>query len=227
MARTLNEKEHADRRNDFLDAAQRLVFSKGYEQMTVQDILDDVDSSKGAFYHYFDSKPALLGALVERMLDEVERLFLPIVRDPYLPALAKLEQFFDTIARWKSSQRGLLLALLRVWYTDENAIVRQKVHMTMVKRVSIPLSEIVQQGIEEGVLTMASPQEAGGILLALLQGLQDTVAALFLAEQAKDVVLANMESTIVAYTAALERVLGAPVGSLRLVDRATLKEWVE
>src|SRR5665647_2543286 len=68
MARVI--KEHAVRRGEILDVAQRLVYSKGYEQMTVQDILDGLQISKGAFYHYFGSKPALLEALIERMLGE-------------------------------------------------------------------------------------------------------------------------------------------------------------
>ena len=51
MARTV--KAHAVRRNEILDVAQRLIYTKGYEQMTIQDILDGLQISKGAFYHYF------------------------------------------------------------------------------------------------------------------------------------------------------------------------------
>ncbi len=54
MARIV--KEYSVRRNEILDAARQLVYTKGYEQMTIQDILDYLQISKGAFYHYFDSK---------------------------------------------------------------------------------------------------------------------------------------------------------------------------
>jgi len=40
------------------------VYTTGFEQMSVQDILDELKISKGAFYHYFDSKLALLDGLV-------------------------------------------------------------------------------------------------------------------------------------------------------------------
>ncbi len=63
MARIV--KAHAARRNEILDVAQRLIYTKGYEQMTIQDILSDLQISKGAFYHYFDSKQALLEAIIE------------------------------------------------------------------------------------------------------------------------------------------------------------------
>ncbi len=104
MARIV--KEHAVRRNEILDVAQRLVNTKGYEQMTIQDILDDLQISKGAFYHYFDSKQALLEAIIERMVDEVEQLLLPIIHDPHLPALHR-RLFF-----WRSCASGTLTATL-------------------------------------------------------------------------------------------------------------------
>src|SRR5438309_977263 len=63
MARTVKEEEYAIRRNQILDVAQGLIYTKGYEQMTIQDVLDGVQMSKGAFYHYFDSKRALLSDL--------------------------------------------------------------------------------------------------------------------------------------------------------------------
>src|SRR6476620_11478073 len=99
MARTVNQEEYTAKRKEILDAAQRLVYTKGYERMTIQDILADVQISSGAFYHYFDSKPAVLEAFIERIRQEVEKPLLPIVHDPALPALDKLQRFFDTLDR--------------------------------------------------------------------------------------------------------------------------------
>ena len=51
MARTLNLEAHAVRRDCFVDAAQRLIQVRGYEQLSIQDVLDEAHASKGAFYH--------------------------------------------------------------------------------------------------------------------------------------------------------------------------------
>ena len=64
---------HAVRRDDFIDAAQRLIRTKGYEETSIQDILDALGASQGAFYHYFGSKADLLEAVVERMVDVGDR----------------------------------------------------------------------------------------------------------------------------------------------------------
>jgi AcrR family transcriptional regulator len=226
MARIVKEEEYAARRNEILDVAQRLVFVKGYRRMTIQDILDDLQISKGAFYHYFDSKRALLEALTERMWEEVEQILVPIVQDSHLSALENLERYFATIAHWKIAQKTYLLGLLRTWYTDDNAIVRQKIQAMAVKRLAPMLTGIIQQGIQEGVFTSPFPDQVGELVVHLVQCLGDTLGRLFLSFEPDRDALQRIESTVAAYADALERVLGAPTGSLHLVDAETLKEWV-
>jgi AcrR family transcriptional regulator len=229
MARSTKEEAFSARRNEILDAARRLVYSKGYEQMTIQDILNDLQISKGAFYHYFDSKGAVLNALIERMVaEEVLPLVLPIVEAPDLSAIEKLERYFDISFRWKTDQMDFMLALLRVWLADENAIVRQKMFTSSVKQVTPPLTEIIRQGVQEGVFTTAYPDQVSHAIIYIIQGLGDMITELLISNEAHRNPQ-RIESTVIAYTHALndamERVLGAPSGSLKLIDPATLKEW--
>src|SRR5215216_6388115 len=142
MARSVNEKEYALKRNQILDVTQRLIYTKGYEQMAIQDILDELRISKGAFYHYFDSKPALLEALIERIQQETLQILTPIVEDAHLTALAKLQRYFDTAVQWKTARKAFLIELLRIWYTDHNAIVRQKMWATLSKQAMLLLTSI-------------------------------------------------------------------------------------
>ncbi len=225
MARIVNETEYAVRRNAILDTARRLVATKGYEQMAIQDILDDLQISKGAFYHYFDSKPALLEAVIERLGDEAEPLFQTIVDDPQLSALAKLQGVFATLGRWKVAQRPFMLELLRVWYTDENAIVRQKMRAILIQRVAPLYATIIRQGIAEGVFTTSYPDQMGSVVLCLLQDLADALAGPLLAVEPHPDDLRRSEHIVAAYTDALERVLGCPPGSLALMDNGMLREW--
>lgn len=224
MARVV--KEYGVRRNEILDEAQRLMESKGYEQMTIQDILDGLQISKGAFYHYFGSKQELLEAVLARIMDVVEQLLLPIVHDPHLSALEKFQRFCATLARWKTTQRTFLLALLRVWYTDDNAIVRQKLHTANDKRTVPLLTTIIRQGIQEGVMTVSYPDQIGEIVLSIMADLSEKLGMQLLSCEPDLATLQLMEDTTAAYTEALERVLGAARGSLYIVDSETLKLWV-
>jgi AcrR family transcriptional regulator len=226
MARILKEKEYAEKRNEILDVAQRFVYTKGYEQMTIQDILDVLQISKGAFYHYFDSKQAVLESLIERMTDEGLMIISPVVKDPELPALAKFHKFFDVGAKWKVAQKPFMMALLRVWYNDENALARQKVYLMGLERVTPLLAEIIYQGIAENVFSPAYPALVGNVAMSMLINLGDSVSLELLADDPPDVMLERIESLKNAYTDALERLLGTPTGTLDLVDMEYLKQWI-
>jgi AcrR family transcriptional regulator len=235
MARTVKEQEYAKKRNEILDAALRLVYTKGYERMTIQDILADLRISSGAFYHYFDSKPAVLEAIIERMQAEVEKPLLPILQDPDLPALEKLRRFFATLDRLRIAYKTAVMELLSVWYIDENAIVRQKVDMATVEQRAPLLTVIVRQGIQEGVFSTLYPDQAGEIILSLLQGMGDTHARLLLslrqegeetAESRETSCIEGIVATHAAYMDAIERVLGAPANSLYRADAKAVKQWV-
>lgn len=222
MPRTVKKEEFAAKRNEILDVAQQLVYNKGYERMTIQDILSNLGMSSGAFYHYFDSKPAVLEALIERMMQEAEQPILPIVHDPNLSALEKLQRFFDTLNRLRGEQKHFLVDLLRVWYTDDNAIVRQKVEAATVERRVPLLTIIVLQGVQEGVFTPFDPDHAGEIVLSLARGMDNSIAKLMLSRRTINEIVA----TYAAYMDAIERVLGAPSGYLHRFESEAAKTWI-
>jgi AcrR family transcriptional regulator len=225
MARVIKENEYAARRNQILDAAQRYVYSKGYEQMSVQDICVELGISKGAFYHYFDSKQGLLDGLIDRIWEEVSGALKPIIQNPDLSALVKLQRYFDTAIQWKTAQKDFVIGLLRVWYADENAIVRQKQQTAMQKRIAPIIAEIIEQGIREGSFSTAVPAQTGEVVITLLLGLGDTWAGLLLLELPGAEVMNRVRSLAKAYTEAMERVLGVPPGSVTFVDDKIIKEW--
>jgi AcrR family transcriptional regulator len=225
MARTVNAAAHALRREAFVDVAEHLIQSAGYEQMSIQDVLDELGASRGAFYHYFDSKAALLDAVVERMVKTVTASLAPLVADPDVPAFQKLQGLFAGIASWKGARTELMSALLRVWLSDENAIVREKFRRGLMLRLAPLLATIVRQGVDEGVFVSSSPGDTGRVLVSLIQGANETAVELYVARQAGRVSYEDVERPLATYGEAFEQVLGLPAGSLTIVDAAVLREW--
>jgi AcrR family transcriptional regulator len=227
VARTVDDEAHALRRDEFLDVAQRLLETKGYERMSVQDVLAELGASKGAFYHYFGSKQALLEAVVDRLADAVAASLAPVAGRSDAMALNKLDHFFAALATWKTRRRDLLVALLRVWQSDDNAIVRQKLRPGIADRIAPLLAGIIDQGIQEGVFTATYPEQTARVIVSLVQDLNDRLATLFLATETGQGDWLTVEHTVTAHTHALARVLGVPAGSVVLVDPAVLRWWFD
>jgi TetR/AcrR family transcriptional regulator, transcriptional repressor for nem operon len=233
MARTVKPQEYASKRGEILDAAQRMIFTKGFEQTSVRDILDELRISNGAFHHYFGSREALLDGLIERIRQGSELPLLPIVHDPHLTAIEKLQGFFDTLDGLRMAHKADVAAAMRVWYTDDNALVRQKVDEAVLQQRAPLVVEIVRQGIQEGVFTTAYPDQAGEVVLAMLQGMGNAHARLLLSLTREggaegERIQPEIEKIVsihVAYMDAIERVLGAPPNCLHRADLEAVKVW--
>lgn len=226
MARKVDQAAHAGRRTQFLDAAEILLRTKGYERMSVQDVWSQVGASKGAFYHYFDSKQALVEAVMERMADQIAAALAPLATDPDAAALQKLQSFFAGLGRWKAQRRDLLVALLRVWQSDDNAVVRQKLRPGIADRIAPLLAGILEQGARENTLAVTHPEATGRVLVALIQDLNDRLAEMVLSFDATGRPdLSGAQDTVAAHTQAVERILGLAEDSVVLVEPAVLSPW--
>jgi len=89
-----------------------------------------------------------------------------------------------------------MLDLMRVWYTDSNSIVRQKQETAAIKRIVPMLTKIVRQGIAEGVFTSTYPDQIGGMIWGLAQGIFDNVADLLLSEAPPADALQRLEAIV-------------------------------
>lgn len=240
MARTVNELGYAEKRTEILMTAQRLMLTRGFENMTIADILAELKISSGAFYHYFPSRPAVLEALVEHMMQPAEQSLVELVHDPHINALEKLQWFFGWVDAMRSTYQANVLALMPIWYGDENAVVRQKIDdATRLRRAPL-LTEIVRQGIQEGCYTTRYPEQAGDIVFSLAHGMGNSHARLLLSVMPRPVdgvlqpvsedfvkkVVADIVAVHAAYMDAIERVLGAPTKSLYRADEKTASGWV-
>jgi AcrR family transcriptional regulator len=225
MARTRNPETHAVRRDAFVDVAQRLIQTKGYEQLSVQEVIDAVDASKGGFYHYFDSKSDLLEAVIERMADGAAAAWSPILEDRRLTAQARLERLFHSIAQWKSARKELVLAVLDAWLSDDNAVVREKLRALVSRRIHPPLEAILREGIADGEFSVSDPTATADVLVALITGLQERASGLFVGRQKGLLPLELVERTFAAFTEAVERILGLPPGRLQLLEPGLIDEW--
>ncbi|GAA4896913.1 TetR family transcriptional regulator [Stackebrandtia albiflava] len=227
MPRPFDEAAHARRRDGFLDAAQHLLQTVGFDAMSVQDVLARTGASKGAFYHYFDSKSDLLDAVLDRMFEEMLASAAPAIRDSELSALERLNRFFAGQGAWKTARRPLVLAAARAWYGDANAVARVRMRRRSAEEFARLLTDVVRLGVAEGVFDVDDPRVAARMVYALLQDFHDGLIDWFTTDRrATPEQVAEVIDAVAGYQTGMERVLAAPRGAIHLVDADTMRDWL-
>ncbi|MCW4043785.1 MAG: TetR/AcrR family transcriptional regulator, partial [Candidatus Bathyarchaeota archaeon] len=202
------------RKNEILDAARKFFFQKGYDQTTIQDIIDELSIAKGTFYYYFTSKIDLLDQLVDRTTSEISASIKPILNMD-MNAIEKFNKVFQVATAVSLQNIDVFLVPLGVMYKDENTIIRVKMYRRMVEKSTPLLSSIIEQGIKEGVFNTPYHSDAAELLMQIVANLDETICRLILHEDKTLEQLAKiMVQKTKLYLDAMERILGAPKDSL-------------
>lgn len=220
MVRTV--KDHDSRRSEILDTAQQLFYQKGYEQTSIQDLLNAVGIAKGTFYHYFASKQALLEELTERIVTETMAIIQELIDQPDLTAVEKFTRIYLQTHQWKVEHKGFMLDLMRIFYRDDNLRLRYQLMRTSMEHFVALVTQVIEQGVAEGVFVTAYPRVTARITYQLMQNMAEILADLML--HPRPDIAALLEETVNAYQQATERVLGAAAGTLQIFDAAIIYE---
>ena len=84
----MKKKNSKNTKGKIVSAAWQLFYQQGYDDTTIDEIVEASGTSKGSFYHYFDSKDALLTSLSYLFDEKYEELIETM--DPSLSPLDKL-----------------------------------------------------------------------------------------------------------------------------------------
>jgi AcrR family transcriptional regulator len=214
MAREVKKPEV--RKNEILDVARKFFFQKGYDQTTIQDIIDELSIAKGTFYYYFTSKIDLLDQLVDKTTSEISASIKPILNMD-MNAIEKFNKVFQVATAVSLQNIDVFLVPLGVMYKDENTIIRVKMYRSMVEKSTPLLSSIIEQGIKEGVFNNPYHSDAAELLMQIVSNLDETICRLILHEDETLEQLAKiMVQKTKLYLDAMERILGAPKDSLHV-----------
>jgi Transcriptional regulator len=167
MARILKEPEV--RKAEIMDAAEYLFENKGYEETSVNDILQRAGIAKGTFYYYFKSKDEILDAVIERNIEQQLQKLQPIIVDPGGDALEKFEQIMMMNQQMNQGNHDMLEFL----HKPENIVMHQKSLIETVKKASPLFSELIRQGIRDNQFQTDYPQELSELLLVAMNFLFD------------------------------------------------------
>lgn len=188
-----------DRKNEILDVAETLFFTKGYIQTNTNEIVKEVGIARGTLYHHFKSKDDILLAIIERKVDEIYFKAHKIANNKMSSVEERLINILFAI-KINEEQPELLDHLHR----PENIRLHTQIEREITKRITPLMTQVVVDGVEEGLFDTSYPQEAIEMIFIYANYLFD-----YLAEELQVDV---MHHKLDAFITNVERLLGASKG---------------
>lgn len=146
------KKNARNTRGKIVNAAWKLFYEQGYEDTTVEEIIELSGTSKGSFYHYFDGKDALLSTLSSLFDEKYEEL--TEVLDPEMPAMDQL--LFLNSELFGMIENSISLDLLTRLYSTQLTTNGAK-HLLDHNRIYYKLlRKIIAKGQADGQLSSQS-----------------------------------------------------------------------
>ena len=212
------------RRAAIIETAERLFYLKGYENTSVQDVLDELKLSKGGFYHHFESKLSLLEAICEKRTESAFEASERAVRDPGLNAVEKLNLIFGMSSIFHQDSIDFIALMLRVAYHDGAVMLREQMKLTSMRLMQPLVDEVIQDGLRENLFFVKYPESIGSLLLLLGHNMTDKISFTLARADDDPECMDQIVKDLKVYRYAIETLLNAPYGSITLFDETRLSE---
>lgn len=154
-----NIKKGEKRKRELLEIAYRQFLAKGYENTSVDDIIDEAGIAKGTYYYYFGSKEQMLEEVIEMMLDN-EIADAKRILESDIPVPQKI---VGIIASMRPTQDEQPIA--ETLHSPENIIMHEKVSRQLIDRIVPILSGAAEEGIRQGIFRCDNIPERVRVLM--------------------------------------------------------------
>lgn len=214
-----------EKKLDILQTAERMFCQKGYRETSVQDILDALHTSKGSFYHHFESKDQVLETLCTiraKKSADLCREQLMTRQDP----MERLNAVIRCMTPIRRDESVFLAMLLPQLFTREGRALCTAYQDALAESFREIMGKALDDAVQAGVLLPPGKGEVTDIVMELInhcwlltaEKILDTIDG---AHRPDPSALADLLNR---YRSVLERLLDAPHGSIEIVK---LDEWYD
>ncbi len=185
------------RKTELLKIAYRMFIEKGYDNTSIDEIIADAGIAKGTYYYYFPSKEATLEAVIDMMInEEVERARAAI--SVPIPVPQKIIAVIMSM-RPRQEESGIAHTLER----SENIVMHDKINRRIVEEAAPLLTEVVKEGIAQGIFDCTNIEERVKMILFICQRTFDDASF--------------TERDIEVFIDIVEKTLGAQTGTMGFI----------
>lgn len=206
------------RKEAIIRTAEQLFFEKGYEETSIQDILDALSISKGGFYHYFESKIALLEEISrQKCANNIERIRMELFSGR-LSSVQKANLLLSSIFPFERESAEYNALTFKVSYIDGDVHFRNRTRQFMLDELCPLMDETVYEGVSDQSFFVRYPGHIGRILLMLGYDACEEACRMLAEDADNPDIIINMMDMLYAYREAVEGMLGCTHGSIVLFN---------
>jgi AcrR family transcriptional regulator len=145
------------REEAIVDAVNRLLADKGYDQMTVDEVAAEVGIAKASLYKHFASKEALAAAAMVRALQRAQAFLAQLAMDPETTAMQRLKAG----VRWTLQMQydGAMPSLPSENSTLRSVLMADKAYGNLLMEVSEIIGGWIVQAQTDGDIDPDLPAE--------------------------------------------------------------------
>ena len=197
-------KEAEERREEILDAAEKLFAAKGFDNTSTGDILDAVGIARGTLYYHFKSKEDILDGVIGRITNRLMQDAGEIVRKKELPVLERLTKAILSL----NVESKIGYEIMEQVHRPQNALMHQKMQATLLAGINPILTELVEEGIGQGICHTRYPESVVEMTILYANVAFDELNVAGLRPEQR-------EKKIAGFIYNMERLMGMAEGSLQ------------
>jgi AcrR family transcriptional regulator len=212
------------KKQEFLRASELRFCRDGYENTSIQEILDDLHTSKGSFYHHFVSKEALLEEICRSRAESNSRQVLAGL-DPEMDPCSRLNVLISGMIPFSGEKLSFLLMLIPVLSGPEGVRIRNCYSLELENLYKNKTAETLREGMEKNVFACRDCDFFAGMLLEMINRFWLEICDRILDNEksGRSTDPQDLMTVTENYRTAVERLLSAPYGSVNILKLQELQ----
>jgi AcrR family transcriptional regulator len=158
------------RQQNIIDAARRVIHSKGIESLTTRQIAQELNLTNGALYRHFKSKKEIIDLLIE---DTEKTLLATISQAAHTKgnSIERLESIFETHISYSERMKGTSFVIINEVSGIKDKELQMKT-LGVINKYLETIKGIIIEGQKEGLIRDdVNPESASVVFLGTLQTL--------------------------------------------------------
>ena len=154
-------KKGEKRKKELLKIAYDMFLTHGYENTSVDEIIEKAQIAKGTYYYHFQSKEQMLEEVIDMMIDSETKMAKQIIQTD-IPVPQKIVGILASIKPTEAEQ-----PVKNALFHPENVLMHYKVRKKLIDILTPLLSEVIKEGVNEGIFECENIPERIKMLLII------------------------------------------------------------